>query len=92
MPINVTRRLLTAALDGTLKQEEFFIDPYFGFQVPAEVKGVDSRLLKPRETWSDKQQFDITVHKLLQMFRENFAKFENAIDEDRRSSRRLAYG
>jgi len=86
MPINVTRRLLTAALDGTLKQEEFFIDPYFGFQVPAEVKGVDSRLLKPRETWSDKQQFDITVHKLVQMFRENFAKFENAVDEEVRAA------
>jgi phosphoenolpyruvate carboxykinase (ATP) len=86
MPINVTRRLLTAALDGTLKQGEFFIDPYFGFQVPAEVKGVDSRLLKPRETWSDNQQFDITVHKLLQMFRENFAKFENAVDEEVRAA------
>ena len=86
MPINVTRRLLTAALDGTLKQGEFFIDPYFGFQVPAEVKGVDSRLLKPRETWSDNQQFDITVHKLLQMFQENFARFENAVDEEVRAA------
>jgi phosphoenolpyruvate carboxykinase (ATP) len=55
MPIKVTRTLLTAALDGTLNDGEFYIDKHFGFQVPASVKGVDSRILKPRETWSDKE-------------------------------------
>jgi phosphoenolpyruvate carboxykinase (ATP) len=89
MPIQVTRKLLTAALDGTLLQAEFFPDPYFGFQVPAEVADIEGRLLKPRETWSDKQQFDVTVRKLLQMFQENFAKFENAVDAEVRTAARL---
>ena len=90
MPIQVTRKLLTAALDGTLNQIAFFTDPYFGFQVPADVPGIDGRLLKPRETWSDKQQFDVTVRKLLQMFQENFAKFENAVDTEVRAAAQLA--
>ena len=61
MPINVTRTLLTAALDGTLNDGEFYIDKHFGFQVPTAVKGVDSRILQPRETWSDKEAFDIAA-------------------------------
>jgi phosphoenolpyruvate carboxykinase (ATP) len=82
MPINVTRTLLTAALDGTLNDGEFYLDGYFGFQVPAAVKGVDSRILKPRETWSDKQAFDIAARKLVQMFQENFAKFDSVVQAD----------
>ncbi len=89
MPINVTRKLLAAALDGTLDHAKFFTDPYFGFEVPAEVAGIDSRLLKPRETWSDKDQFDVTVRRLLQMFRDNFAKFNDSVDEELRSVAKL---
>jgi phosphoenolpyruvate carboxykinase (ATP) len=85
MPINVTRALLTAALDGTLNDAEFYVDPYFGFRVPAAVKGIDSRILKPRETWSDKQAFDVTASRLVRMFQENFAKFENVVDADVRA-------
>ena len=65
MPIKVTRTLLTAALDGTLSDGEFYTDKHFGFQVPASVKGVDSRILKPRETWSDKEAYDAAANKLV---------------------------
>jgi phosphoenolpyruvate carboxykinase (ATP) len=82
MPINVTRTLLTAALNGTLNDGEFYIDKHFGFQVPAAVKGVDSRILKPRETWSDQEAFDVAARKLVQMFRDNFAKFESVVQAD----------
>ena len=82
MPINVTRTLLTAALNGTLNDGEFYTDRHFGFQVPAAVKGVDSRILKPRETWSDQEAFDVAARKLVQMFRDNFAKFESVVQAD----------
>src|SRR5260221_3859758 len=82
MPINVTRTLLTAALDGTLNDGEFYIDKHFRFQVPASVKGVDSRILKPRETWSDKEAYDTAARKLVQMIQENFAKFESVVQTD----------
>ena len=40
-----TRALLTAALDGSLGQQEFRRDPNFGFDVPVSVPGVDDVLL-----------------------------------------------
>jgi len=82
MPIKVTRTLLTAALDGTLSDGEFYTDKHFGFQVPASVKGVDSRILKPRETWSDKEAYDAAANKLVRMFQDNFAKFKSVVQAD----------
>lgn len=80
--INVTRTLLTAAFSGTLNDGEFYIDKHFGFQVPAAVKGVDSRILRPREAWSDKEAFHVAARKLVQMFQDNFAKFESIVQAD----------
>ena len=39
MPINATRALLNAALDGSLKTTKFRKDPNFGFDVPVELPG-----------------------------------------------------
>lgn len=82
MPIQVTRTLLNAALDGSLKNADFRIDPYFGFQVPTSVPGVPVHILNPFKTWADKAAFDSTARKLVGMFQENFAKFEPHVDQD----------
>ncbi len=76
MPIKATRALLTSALEGTLKTAKMRIDPHFGFEVPVAVPGVDAKILDPRETWADKAAYDRQAAKLVQMFRENFTKFE----------------
>ncbi|MCH8686046.1 phosphoenolpyruvate carboxykinase [Sphingosinicellaceae bacterium A1X5R2] len=81
MPIKATRALLNAALDGSLNNVEFRIDPNFGFEVPVSVPGVDSALLDPRGTWADKDAFDATAQKLVKQFIENFAQFEAHVDE-----------
>jgi phosphoenolpyruvate carboxykinase (ATP) len=81
MPIKATRALLNAALDGSLKNAEFRKDPYFGFDVPVEVPGVDSSILNPRDTWADKDEYDATAAKLVGLFIDNFAKFETHVDQ-----------
>ena len=81
MPIKVTRALLNAALDGSLKAAEFRTDPNFGFQVPVAVNGVDSQILNPRDTWADKAAYDATAAKLVSEFIANFAQFESHVDE-----------
>ena len=81
MPIKVTRALLNAALDGSLNDVEFRKDPNFGFEVPVAVPGVDSTILDPRATWADKDEFDATAHKLVQLFVDNFGQFESHVDE-----------
>jgi phosphoenolpyruvate carboxykinase (ATP) len=80
MPIKVTRRLLSAALDGSLKDATFYRDPNFGFEVPTDVAGIESDLLHPRTTWADKAAFDAQAKKLVDMFIKNFSKFEGHVD------------
>ena len=65
MPIRATRALLTAALDGSLRNASFRTDPYFGFAVPTSVPGVEPHLLYPMKTWADKAEFDRTARGLV---------------------------
>ena len=81
MPIKATRALLNAALDGSLNAVEFRTDPYFGFEVPVSVPGVDSAILNPRETWADKEEYDATANRLVAFFIDNFIKFEAHVDQ-----------
>ena len=81
MPIKATRALLNAALDGSLNNAEFVIDPNFGFQVPQSAVGVDATILNPRDTWADKDGYDATARKLVTQFIENFAQFADHVDE-----------
>ena len=86
MPIRVTRRLLTAALDGSLSRADFRRDPYFGFAVPTSVPGVEPHILYPVKTWQDKAAFAETAKRLVQMFENNFKRFEDHVDADVRAA------
>jgi phosphoenolpyruvate carboxykinase (ATP) len=39
-------------------------------------------MLYPIKTWRDKAEFDATARRLVEMFQENFAKFEPYVDAD----------
>jgi phosphoenolpyruvate carboxykinase (ATP) len=82
MPIKVTRTLLTAALDGSLRDAKFRTDPYFGFSVPTQLAGVEPHLLYPFKTWANKAEFDETARNLVRMFQKNFVKYESHVDAD----------
>ncbi|HWM82110.1 MAG TPA: phosphoenolpyruvate carboxykinase [Pseudolabrys sp.] len=86
MPIKATRALVTAALNGSLKQADFRTDPYFGFAVPTSVPGVEPHLLNPIKTWQNKAEFDKTARDLVRMFQENFTKFEKHVTADVRAA------
>jgi len=75
MPIQVTRQLLRAALDGSLAKATYRKDPLFGLAVPLAVPGVEPTILDPIKTWPDAKDFHATATKLVEMFRENFIKF-----------------
>ncbi len=86
MPIQATRALLNAALDGSLKNANFRKDPNFGFDVPVDVPGVDSGILDPRRTWADPDEYDRTAARLVDLFVANFAEFAEHVDEGVRQS------
>ena len=86
MPIKATRTLLTAALNGSLKDADFRTDPYFGFAVPTSVPGVEPHLLNPFKTWKDKAAFDQTARALVAMFQKNFTKYEKHVAPEIRAA------
>jgi phosphoenolpyruvate carboxykinase (ATP) len=86
MPIEVTRRLLNAVLDGSLKDADFRTDPYFGFAVPTSLPGVEPHLLNPAKSWVDPAEFEETARKLVGMFAENFTRFETEVDDEVRDA------
>ncbi len=82
MPIKATRTLLTAVLTGKLNNAMFRTDPNFGFAVPVDVPGVDSKLLDPRATWKDKAAYDAAAEKLAGMFEKNFERFARHVSKE----------
>src|SRR3569833_2769385 len=86
MPIKVTRALLTASRDGSLRNAESRTDKYFGFAVPTALPGAPSEILNPVNTWKDKDEFDKTARALVGMFQKNFAKFEAQVDAEVRAA------
>ncbi|GLK57015.1 phosphoenolpyruvate carboxykinase (ATP) [Methylopila capsulata] len=92
MPIAATRALLSAALSGALKDVETYVDPTFGFAVPTDVPGVDAKLLRPRDTWSDPAAYDRAARRLARMFQKNFEAFSEVDAEIREAGPRLGGG
>ena len=79
MPIDHTRNMVRAALNGELADVAYDRDPVFGFEVPREVPGVPSDVLKPRATWGDPTAYDAKAAELAAMFIENFAEYADGV-------------
>jgi phosphoenolpyruvate carboxykinase (ATP) len=80
MPLGATRKLLDAALSGSLVKSQMRRDPLFGFEVPYAVEGVDPKMLVPRDTWLDAKAYDVQAQRLVELFTRNFARFEAHVD------------
>lgn len=76
MSLPGTRAIVTAALNGSLKNAEFVVEPFFGLEIPKAVEGVDSNVLDPKAMWADKAEYDVTANKLAKLFEDNFAKYD----------------
>jgi phosphoenolpyruvate carboxykinase (ATP) len=81
MPLAQTRALVRAALEGGLARAEFVTDPVFGFAVPTGCPGVESRLLRPRDTWADPAAYDAKARHLAGLFASNFQNHAAGMSE-----------
>jgi phosphoenolpyruvate carboxykinase (ATP) len=86
MPLEHTRKMVTAVLAGELDDTETFTEPFFGLHIPAKVKGVPDEVLNPRNTWDDGDGYDAQASKLVQMFVENFKQFEDGVTSEIRAA------
>jgi phosphoenolpyruvate carboxykinase (ATP) len=75
MKLSYTRAMVHAILRGDLAKAECDVDPVFGLPIPCEIKDVPADVLRPRDTWPDKNAYDAQAKKLAAMFRKNFEKF-----------------
>ena len=75
MPLPSTRALVTAAIDGTLNNGKFDEVPVFGLQVPLACPGVDSKLLQPRMSWDNSEEYDAKANELKALFEEEYKKY-----------------
>lgn len=73
--IKDTRGIIDAILDGSIDKAPTKKLPYFNFEIPTSLPGVDSAILDPRDTYADAQQWDEKAKDLAKRFQENFKKF-----------------
>jgi len=82
MKLSSTRAMITAALNGGLKDVEFVQHPIFGLDMPTTCPNVPTEVLNPRGTWSDATEYDAKANELAASFKKNFAKFEDYANEE----------
>ncbi len=83
--IQYTRAMVKAAINGEIEKYEFIHDEIFNLDIPTQCPGVPSELLNPRNTWSEKDAYDIAAKRLAMLFIENFKKFKDVPEEIRRA-------
>ena len=79
IPLEYTRSIVKAVLQGDLETVAFKEDGAFGLMVPIVCPGVPAELLHPVNTWNNKMDYYTTAHKLACYFEKNFEKYRDAV-------------
>ena len=75
--IKDTRGIIDAILNGDILNAPTKKIPYFNFEVPTELPGVDSKILDPRDTYANVADWEEKAKDLSGRFIKNFAKYES---------------
>jgi phosphoenolpyruvate carboxykinase (ATP) len=86
MKIAVSRAVVAAALSGALDGARFTPDPLFKILVPDACPGVAAELLRPRDTWADRDAYDAKARELAALFRGNFEQYAAACTPEVRAA------
>ncbi|RLV60788.1 phosphoenolpyruvate carboxykinase [Parashewanella curva] len=73
--IPTTRAIIDAIVSGELADVETTHLEQLNLNIPVAVSGVDSELLNPINTWSDKAEYQKYAQQLAKEFTDNFAKY-----------------
>ena len=74
--IKDTRGIIDAILSGDVLKAPTKKIPYFNFEVPTELPGVDTGILDPRDTYANASEWDEKAKDLAGRFIKNFKKYE----------------
>ncbi len=75
--IRDTRGIIDAILDGAILTAPTKKLPIFDFEIPTELPGVDPKILDPRDTYTNPEDWTVKATDLAQRFINNFKKYEN---------------
>jgi phosphoenolpyruvate carboxykinase (ATP) len=71
----VTRSIVAAIQNGDLESVETIKLPVLNLNIPTSIPGVNTSFLNPRDTWDDKEAYDIQTKKLAKLFIDNIQKY-----------------
>ena len=71
----ITRKIIYAILDGSINDADYEIDPYFGVQIPINLKDIDTEILIPSKAWSNQNEYIKIAEDLVQKFQKNFEDY-----------------
>ena len=75
--IKDTRGIIDAILNGDILSAPTKKIPYFNFEVPTELNGVDTGILDPRDTYANAEDWAVKAKDLAGRFIKNFSKYTN---------------
>ena len=73
--IKDTRGIIDAILSGAINEAPTKTIPYFNFEVPTSLPGVDPAILDPRDTYADASTWETKAKDLAARFVKNFEKY-----------------
>lgn len=74
--IRDTRGIIDAILNGSIDKAPTKKIPFFDFEVPTKLEGVDTNILDPRDTYKNAAEWDEKAKDLAGRFIKNFKKYE----------------
>ena len=75
--IKDTRGIIDAILDGAILKAPTKELPIFDFAIPTELPGVDPKILDPRDTYANPEEWYAKAKDLAERFIKNFKKYTN---------------
>ena len=75
--IRDTRGIIDAILNGSIDKAPTKMIPYFNFEVPTKLEGVDTGILDPRDTYKNAAEWEEKAKDLAGRFIKNFHKYES---------------
>ena len=80
--LKYTRAMITAILNNEINDVLYTKHEIFGLNMPNSCPNVPSELLNPKNTWENKNDYDLKAKELANAFNQNFKQFaDNASEE-----------
>ena len=80
--LNYTRSMISAILNGDLENVKYNTHSIFGLKMPDSCPNVPADILNPKNTWKDKNKYDVKANKLADAFNKNFEQFSDNANEE----------